>query len=109
MPKWVTIDTFDIEARAPNSNATKDRMRLMMQSLLTERFHLAAHFEAQTLPVFALVLAKPGKLGRTFYHMRNARRAICRPAIARLETDQRTKTSFRRFAMPMRRRCSGMA
>src|ERR1700761_7030345 len=30
-------DTFDIEARAPG-NPTKDQMRLMMQSLLAERF-----------------------------------------------------------------------
>jgi uncharacterized protein (TIGR03435 family) len=63
LPKWVKTESFDIEARAPNSNATKDQMRLMMQSLLAERFHLAAHFESQTLPAFALVLAKPGKPG----------------------------------------------
>jgi uncharacterized protein (TIGR03435 family) len=63
LPRWVTNESFDIEARAPNGDATKDQMRLMMQSLLAERFHLAAHFEAQTLPVFALVLAKPGKPG----------------------------------------------
>jgi len=63
LPRWVTTESFGIEARAPNSNATKDQMRLMMQSLLAERFHLAAHFESQTLPVFALVLAKPGKPG----------------------------------------------
>ena len=63
LPKWVWSDMYDIEARAPMSNATKDEMRLMMQSLLAERFHLAAHFENQTVPVFALVLAKPGKLG----------------------------------------------
>jgi uncharacterized protein (TIGR03435 family) len=63
LPKWVTDDSFDIEARAPMSSATKDQMRLMMQSLLAERFHLATHFETQTVPVLALVLAKPGKLG----------------------------------------------
>jgi len=63
LPKWVSSDMYDIEARAPMSNATKDQMRLMMQSLLAERFHLAAHFENQTVPVFALVLAKPGKPG----------------------------------------------
>ena len=63
LPKWVTTDSFDIEARAPMSNATKDQMRLMMQSLLAERFHLAAHLETHTQSVLALVLAKPGKLG----------------------------------------------
>ena len=38
-------------------------MRLMMQSLLAERFHLAAHFETQTVPAFALLLARPGRPG----------------------------------------------
>jgi bla regulator protein BlaR1 len=63
LPNWVTTDSFDIAARAPMSNVTKDQMRLMMQSLLAERFHLAAHFEMQTLSVLALVVAKPGRLG----------------------------------------------
>jgi uncharacterized protein (TIGR03435 family) len=35
----------------------------MMQSLLAERFKLAAHFETREGPVFALTLVKPGKLG----------------------------------------------
>jgi uncharacterized protein (TIGR03435 family) len=38
-------------------------MRLMIQSLLAERFRLAIHHETQQVPVFALVLAKPGKTG----------------------------------------------
>lgn len=63
LPKWFADDRFVIRAKAANTNPTKDQMRLMMQSLLAERFHLAAHFENQTVPVFALVLAKPGKPG----------------------------------------------
>ena len=38
-------------------------MRLMMQSLLAERFKLTVHFETQVVPVLAMVLAKPGKTG----------------------------------------------
>jgi uncharacterized protein (TIGR03435 family) len=63
LPKWASTDAFEIEARAPISNPTKDQMRLMMQSLLAERFHLTVHFESQTMPAFAMVLAKPGKTG----------------------------------------------
>ena len=63
LPKWVASDAFEIEARAPQSNATKDQMRLMMQSLLADRFNLAVHFETQTVPALALVLAKPEKPG----------------------------------------------
>jgi uncharacterized protein (TIGR03435 family) len=63
MPKWAISPVwFDIEARA-GGNPTKDQMRLMMQSLLADRFKLALHWETRQLPVFALVLSKPGKVG----------------------------------------------
>jgi bla regulator protein BlaR1 len=65
LPKWANTERFDIEARAAHSNPTKDQMRLMMQSLLADRFKLVVHFETRQLSVFALVLDKPGKLGPT--------------------------------------------
>lgn len=61
--KWVGTDVFEIEAKAPIPNPTKDQMRLMMQSLLADRFQLKMHFETHEMPVYVLVLAKPGKLG----------------------------------------------
>jgi bla regulator protein BlaR1 len=63
LPKWVTEDRYNVQAKAADSNPTKDQMRLMMQALLADRFKLAVHFETQETPVFALVPAKPGKLG----------------------------------------------
>ncbi|HTX39919.1 MAG TPA: TIGR03435 family protein [Bryobacteraceae bacterium] len=63
LPEWVTADSYHIEARAAIRNPTKDQMRLMMQSLLADRFKLEAHFETREMPVFALTLVKPGKLG----------------------------------------------
>jgi Protein of unknown function (DUF3738) len=62
VPEWVKNDGYDIEARAPQP-ATKDQLRLMMQSLLAERFKLQVHFETREAPVFALVQEKPGTLG----------------------------------------------
>jgi bla regulator protein blaR1 len=62
LPKWVSTDRFVIEAEAPG-HPTKDQIRLMMQSLLADRFKLAVHFETREIPVFALVADKPGKLG----------------------------------------------
>jgi uncharacterized protein (TIGR03435 family) len=62
LPKWVATDTFSIQAKV-EGNPTKDQMMLMMQSLLADRFKLALHFEAQEVPVLALSLVKPGKLG----------------------------------------------
>lgn len=61
-PRWGATDHFDIEARGPAS-ATKDQMRLMMQSLLADRFKLAAHWEDKQVPVFSVVLVKEGKTG----------------------------------------------
>jgi bla regulator protein blaR1 len=62
-PKWTTTEFFTIEAKAPTANPTKDQMRLMMQSLLADRFKLAVHFESHDVPVMALVQIKPGRLG----------------------------------------------
>jgi uncharacterized protein (TIGR03435 family) len=62
LPDWVKTDRFAIEATAP-LHATKDQYRLMMQALLVERFALKLHFEQRELPVFAMVLVKPGKPG----------------------------------------------
>jgi uncharacterized protein (TIGR03435 family) len=62
-PKWIAATRFDITAKSEIPNPRKDQMRLMMQSLLAERFKLVLHMEKRQLPVLALVLAKPGKLG----------------------------------------------
>jgi uncharacterized protein (TIGR03435 family) len=62
LPGWVKTTSYDIEARASGS-PTKDDLRLMMQSLLEERFHLVIHRETREAPAYAMVLAKPGALG----------------------------------------------
>jgi bla regulator protein blaR1 len=62
VPKWVSTDHYAINALA-EGNPTKDQMRLMLQSLLAERFKLAVHFERREASVFALVVDKPGKTG----------------------------------------------
>ncbi len=63
VPKWVSEDRFIIQAKAASSNPTKDQMRLMVQSLLADRFQLAIHFETRDARVLALTLVKPGKTG----------------------------------------------
>ena len=67
-PFWVTgsfdaqPEYFDISARAP-ADTSIDQMRLMMQALLADRFHMLTHYVSADAPVFALVLAKPGVTG----------------------------------------------
>jgi bla regulator protein blaR1 len=61
LPKWAD-DAYTINAKT-EGNPTKDQMRLMMQALLAERFKLRLHFEIKEVPVLALTLVNPGKLG----------------------------------------------
>jgi len=63
LPKWAVTDKFDINARTESQNPTKDEMRLMVQSLLEERFQLKVHREKRVVPIFGLYLVKPGKTG----------------------------------------------
>ncbi|HEY4363610.1 MAG TPA: M56 and DUF3738 domain-containing protein [Bryobacteraceae bacterium] len=63
-PSWMTTERFTIETKAeppvsPNTGG-QERMRLMVQSLLKDRFKLALHRESRTLPVYELVVAKGG-------------------------------------------------
>ena len=69
-PSWIEGDRFDIEARAeagavppptgPPDPTRPDRMALMMQSLLEERFQLKLHRETRELLVYTLVVGKDG-------------------------------------------------
>jgi uncharacterized protein (TIGR03435 family) len=61
-PEWAKNLRYDIQARA-SGNPTKDQYRLMIQALLADRFKLAVHYEIKQVPMLALVLDKPGKLG----------------------------------------------
>jgi uncharacterized protein (TIGR03435 family) len=62
LPKWATIRGFDIQARA-TGNPTKDQFRLMVRSLLVDRFKFAMHYDVRQAPVYYLVLLKPRKMG----------------------------------------------
>ncbi|HXP87210.1 MAG TPA: M56 and DUF3738 domain-containing protein [Bryobacteraceae bacterium] len=65
-PKWLASDNFNIEAQpdpdAPISPgpAGAPELRLMVQSLLADRFKLLVHRETKEEPVYALVLANGG-------------------------------------------------
>ena len=62
-PDWVVHDRYTIEARTEKVDASKDDLRLMMRSLLADRFKLAVHYEQRQVRVFALMMEKAGELG----------------------------------------------
>lgn len=63
LPRWAIEDRFDIVARAESSDLSKDELRLMLQSLLEDRFRLRTHREVRQLPVLGLYPLKTGSLG----------------------------------------------
>jgi uncharacterized protein (TIGR03435 family) len=56
-PAWVDTDLFVIDARGPMDLSLADG-RLMMQSLLRDRFKLQTRTERRELPIYALMLAR---------------------------------------------------
>lgn len=58
-PGWLNSDRFAIEAKADGA-ASRDRIFLMLQSLLEQRYQLKFHREIRELPVYELVVAKGG-------------------------------------------------
>jgi uncharacterized protein (TIGR03435 family) len=59
-PKWADSDRFDIEAKAEDPKTGYIQLRLMMQSLLEDRFRLKLHRETRESSVYLLVATKSG-------------------------------------------------
>ncbi len=67
-PEWIDSEKYDIEAKAePNAipvglsgKSRSDRLMLMLQALLADRFKLAVHRETKQMAVYALVAARNG-------------------------------------------------
>ena len=58
-PAWLDTDRYDIMAKAAGETST-ERLRLMMQTLLAERFKLTFHRETREMPAYVLTVAKGG-------------------------------------------------
>ncbi|MGH9439186.1 MAG: TIGR03435 family protein, partial [Terriglobia bacterium] len=68
--KWIDSAHYDIEAKPPDSFArslsklsrdeSQQQLRLMVQSLLADRFKLTLSHTKKELPIYALVVAKHG-------------------------------------------------
>jgi uncharacterized protein (TIGR03435 family) len=69
-PSWIDTDRYDVVAKA-EGNATDAQMKLMVQTLLAERFQLKLHHDSKELPVYVISLGKtapklfPPKEGET--------------------------------------------
>lgn len=64
-PAWMGSDRFDIVAKAADPTP-ESQMRLMLQSLLADRFKLTLHREQREMQVYALIQGKnPPKLRKS--------------------------------------------
>jgi uncharacterized protein (TIGR03435 family) len=65
-PEWMRSETYDIEATAGSfppemtSEERSRRMKLMLRTLLAERFHLQVRNEKKDMPVYTLTVARNG-------------------------------------------------
>src|SRR5262245_11316707 len=53
---WCESDMFDVIAKAEDPDAPAERVRLMLQQLLTERFGLAVHRDKREVAGYALTV-----------------------------------------------------
>ncbi len=60
-PSWVSADRFDMEAKADDPSTEIAQLRLMMRSLLEDRFNLKLHRETKKSPAYALVVGRSGQ------------------------------------------------
>src|ERR1700733_6762654 len=58
-PGWLKSDLFDVVAKVPEG-ATPSNLKLMLQSLLVDRFALVVQTEPRPTPRYVLAVAKGG-------------------------------------------------
>jgi uncharacterized protein (TIGR03435 family) len=56
-PSWLGTDRYDIVAKA-EGDATDEQQKLMVRTLIAERFGLKFHFEKKKLPVYVISVGK---------------------------------------------------
>jgi uncharacterized protein (TIGR03435 family) len=67
-PEWIISEKFDIEGKAPkgvipaglSQKKRNEKLMLMLQTLLADRFRLVVHPETRLVPVYSLVVSKEG-------------------------------------------------
>jgi len=61
-PSWLNSERYDIDAKVDNSAISQGELarERMLQTLLSDRFKLAAHRETRLIPVYELVIAGDG-------------------------------------------------
>jgi len=64
-PSWCDSEFFDVVGKAENPDVAAEQVRLMLQTLLADRFKLAVRREKQEQPGYALAIGKNGSKLKT--------------------------------------------
>jgi uncharacterized protein (TIGR03435 family) len=80
-PDWIRTQRFDVRARM-DAATTPAQARLMVQSLLEDRFRLKAGLESREMRGFALVRSKTTELGAMMKPSRDCSEMVDAPANA---------------------------
>ncbi len=59
-PGWMTSERYDIIAKAETPDLDREKVKVLLQSLLAERFNLKFHRETRESPIYHLVVGKNG-------------------------------------------------
>ena len=92
LPAWAESARYDINAKVVDpdpklyNDMTREQRQTMVRNLLEERFHLKAHIEVKTLPVYELVIAKDGPK----FKQNPPPGGFLAPGMASVSTSQRT-------------------
>jgi uncharacterized protein (TIGR03435 family) len=85
-PDWLADQRYEITATTPVATPSPEERRMMMKTLLRDRFKLTFHTEKRDLPIYALVVQRAdGRLG---------------PGLKRIPDDECPPPGSRRGAAP---------
>ena len=60
-PSWIESECYEISAKAAGDGSLgNDQLRLLLQNLLSQRFHLVLHRKEKEFSGYALIVAKDG-------------------------------------------------
>jgi uncharacterized protein (TIGR03435 family) len=62
-PEKLLSTRYDITAKPPDGVHPRPQLLLMLRTLLAERFKLRTHTETRDVPIYALTVAREGRLG----------------------------------------------
>jgi uncharacterized protein (TIGR03435 family) len=88
-PSWINSERYDIEAKVEDSRVKDaeqklpfeqraNQIRLMVQSLLANRFKVKVSYTTKDVPVYALVVAKKDQDSHRPFHLAVLRAAALR-------------------------------